>query len=158
MRKFTFYTEANCLSQPTVSGEPIAPRYGETVDDNGNIVIEQCGIVPTWELTQACKPKDIYAILKQTGYDVNSVQGFTDLLADMDESIQDFTQVPRTLADAYRLIKKAEDSYMSLTPEIRAEFTSGADLLNAIQDGSIKQRVARFMPQPQEVVKDVDNK
>lgn len=153
-----FYTQYNRpLPKSTPAGSPETPEYGEVINDDGEIEIAQTGVIPTYQLTQECKPLDIYSILKQSGVpDPLSLEQF----AAFDEAmIIDFTSAPRSLADAQMMVIKGQRAFDELPLVVRDEFGSAGRMIRSLEDGTFKARVSKFLPKkasdvPESEVKD----
>lgn len=137
-------------TRPCASGSRFRDTYGETLDDDGQVIVAKTGKVDQYQMTQEAKPLDIYGILEQSGVDVNNIASQVEF---DEEMITDFTSAPRTLAEAHMLMRKGEDSYMSLPIEVRDEFGSPAKFITSLQDGTFRDRLKKFLPvQPEKVV------
>lgn len=146
-----FYTQYNRpLATPSTSGLPESPEFGQVINDDGEIEIAQTGVVPTYQLTQECKPLDIYSILKQSGVPDPLA---LDNLVEFDENmIVDFTSAPRSLADAQMMLIKGQRAFDELPMVVRDEFGSAGKMMRSLEDGTFRDRVSKFIPKQAPVV------
>lgn len=99
------------------TGSRIKPVYSPVYDENGVIDLEQTGSENLYDYIQSHKDSvDIHKILQRfESGDVNAlsrVQGFYG----------DFTEVPKTYAEALNAVISAETTFNSLPVETRAKF------------------------------------
>lgn len=140
-----FFTQYNRpLASPTSPGSPESPEFGEVINDDGEIEIAQTGIIPTYQLTQECKPADVYSILKQSG--VPDPLSLDNMVQFDEDLIVDFTSAPRSLADAQMMLIKGQRAFDELPMVVRDEFGSAGKMLRSLEEGTFKDRVSKFLP------------
>lgn len=98
-------------------GSGIKPVYAPVYDANGVLDLEQTGQENLYDYIQSHKDSvDIHKILQRfENGDVNA-------LAKVQGMYGDFTEVPRTYAEALNAVISAEQTFSSLPVEIRAKF------------------------------------
>lgn len=98
-------------------GSRVKPVYSPVYDKNGVIDLEQTGSENLYDYIQSHKDSvDIHKILQRFE------NGDTVALAKVQGMYGDFTEVPRTYAEALNAIISAEQTFNSLPVETRAKF------------------------------------
>lgn len=124
-------------------GSPVRPVFSPVYDKNGVIDLEQTGQENLYDYIQSHKDSvDIHKILKRfESGDVSAfsrVQGFYG----------DFTEVPRTYAEALNSIIQAEQYFNSLPVDTRAKFNHSFSQFLA-QTGSDSWMLSMGFTKPQ---------
>lgn len=141
-----FYTPYNPAPRKAApSGSPIRDTYGEVLDEEtGKIVIGKTGSENMYEMTQEAKPVDLYDLIEGSGVDPVLLSQKIEI---DEQLVNDFTSMPRTLAEAHMMIIKGQRAYDELPVQVRDEFGSPAALLSSLSDGSFRKRMEKFLPQ-----------
>lgn len=160
----TIMNRERIVSNP---GERFAPTYALKVDDDGVMDLRETGKVDIYGKIQTYKDSvDIHYILERF------VNGDESALNAATPSFGDFTEYPTTYAEMLQRTHEAEEMFMQLPVEVRAEFNHspgeffssiGSDKFNAVYDKHFKvennpQEVAPSVHQPvveKEVIADV---
>lgn len=129
----------------TSSGRPELEILEEVINDDGLLEVKATGLRNMYEITQESCPPDIYTLLRNCGISDNDVVSLKDTKELLEKEVVDFSGAPRTLIEAHQLIHKAQNSFYSLSPEVRAEFNDNpAVMLNSFLDGTISDRLSKF--------------
>lgn len=122
----------------SVSGDRFADTYSLKVQDNGEKTLEKTGKVDLYAKIQSYKEScDIHVILERF------VNGDASALSANSPSFGDFTQFPTTYAEVLQRQHDAEQIFMDLPLDVRAEFkhsaaefftSIGTDKFNAVMD------------------------
>lgn len=102
-------------------GQPVGSRvktlYGPVFDKQGHMTLEEIGKENVYDYIQShADSVDIHVILKQFE------QGDPSVLSRVQGAYGDFTQMPRTFAEALNTMIAAEQYFNSLPVETRAQF------------------------------------
>lgn len=104
------------------SGERFSPTYSLKVQDDGTKDLVQTGTVDVYAKIQTYKDScDINFILERF------VNGDESALSANTPSFGDFTEYPTTYAEMLQRQHDAEEMFMSLPVEVRAEFNHSAN-------------------------------
>ncbi|UPW41097.1 internal scaffolding protein [Sigmofec virus UA08Rod_5539] len=116
MPKFaTQYDAHQRVHQP--AGDPIKTLYAPVFDKQGHMSLEVSGKESLYDYIQShAESVDIHVILKQFA------QGDVSVLARVQGTYGDFTQMPKTFAEALNTMIAAEQYFQSLPVETRAQF------------------------------------
>lgn len=156
MTKFyTPYNPAPRKSAPT--GDMFRETFGQVIDEDGNLTVDKTGIENMYQMTQEAKPASLYDLIESSQVDPVLLRHSIDV---NEEMIQDFTSMPRTLAEAHNLILRGQRAYDSLPVEVRDEFGSAGKMMSSLADGSFRSRIEKFIPTSNSVpeVKDESTK
>lgn len=136
-----FYSRTNLpatIAQPKC--EKIIPTYGRKVGDDGKVKVVETGKTNIYEKIQVSKDETlVYNILDRfNAGDINA-------LNQRKGSYGDFTNAPKTLAEAQQTLINAENYFYSLPLEVRKEFNhSVSEFLHSAGDGKLAERHAYF--------------
>lgn len=142
-----FYSRTN---MPTTIAQPkcekIVPTYGEEIDKDGKVHVVETGKTNLYEKIQASKDETlVYNILDRFN------AGDVSVLQKNQGYYGDFTDMPKTLAEAQQLLITAENYFNSLPLEVRKEFNhSFSEFLASASAGKLAERHAYFKA-PEEV-------
>lgn len=99
------------------AGSPIKTLYGPVFDKQGHMSLEEIGQENVYDYIQShADSVDIHVILKQFE------SGDASVLSRVQGAYGDFTQMPKTFAEALNTMIAAEQYFMSLPVETRAQF------------------------------------
>ena len=145
MQFYSAYNRPPQNSSPV--GSRVDPTYAEDLEGNGKVVVKRVGFTDRYAMTQEAKTPDVYDMLRDTGLDPDRVQASS---ASLEGMIDDFTAVPRSIPEAVALSRKAEQAFLDLSLDVRAEFDNDSCvLLASLSDGSFAKRMSKFIVQPQ---------
>lgn len=100
-----------------LAGSPIKITYGPKFDGNGRMYLVETGQENLYDYIQShADSVDIHVILKQ--YQAGDVS----VLSRVQGAYGDFTQMPKTFAEALNTLIAAEQYFNSLPVEVRAQF------------------------------------
>ena len=142
-----YYSRINkpvTIAQPKC--EKIVPTYGKEIDKDGKVHIVETGKTNLYEKIQASKEDTlIYNILDRfNAGDISVLQARQGVYGD-------FTDAPKTLAEAQQSLITAENYFNSLPLDVRAEFNhSFSEFLASASAGTLSERHNYFKP-PKEV-------
>lgn len=144
-----FYSRTNKPErEATPAGEKIVDTYALEVDkESGRTELVKNGKTNIYEKIQASKDETlIYNILERfNAGDVtalNKVQGVYG----------DFSNAPKTMAEAQQALINAESSFMSLPLEVRREFNmSIGEFLASANNGKLTDVLAKYTKQTETV-------
>lgn len=116
MPKFkTLYDDHERVNQEPGSRERIL--YSPVFDKQGRMSLEETGRENLYDYIQShADSVDIHVILKQFE------QGDVSVLSRVQGAYGDFTQMPKTFAEALNTMVAAEQYFMSLPVDVRAQF------------------------------------
>lgn len=98
-------------------GDPIKTLYGPIFDKQGRMELQEIGQENLYDYIQShADSVDIHVILKQ--YE----QGDVSVLSRVQGAYGDFTQMPKTFAEALNTLIAAEQYFNGLPVEVRAQF------------------------------------
>lgn len=98
-------------------GDPIKTLYGPVFDKQGRMELQETGQENLYDYIQShADSVDIHVILKQ--YE----QGDVSVLSRVQGAYGDFTQMPKTFAEALNTLIAAEQYFNGLPVEVRAQF------------------------------------
>ena len=142
-----FYSRSNLpvtIAQPKC--EKIVPTYGKEIDKDGKVHIVETGKTNLYEKIQASKEDTlVYNILDRFN------AGDVSVLQKNKGYYGDFTDMPKTLAEAQQSLITAENYFNSLPLDVRKEFNhSFSEFLSSASAGKLAERHAYFKP-PKEV-------
>lgn len=113
------------------------PTYNLVYNSDGGYDLEDSGVDPFYEKIQSFKDQtDLKKQLERFGLPVQGFRG------------ADYIGSPRDILEADALIKRAENSFNNLAPEVRGKFSDFRDYCQSLADGSF---INRF---PKKEVKD----
>jgi len=141
-----FYSRSNLPTTiPQPKCEKIVPTYGKEVTKDGKVQIVETGKTNIYEKIQASKDETlVYNILDRfNAGDVNA-------LNQRQGTYGDFTDMPRTLAEAQQALIDAENYFYTLPLDVRKEFNhSVSDFLASAGKGKLAERHEYFKaPEP----------
>lgn len=111
----TRYESHDRVYQP--AGSQIHILYSPIFDKNGVWHLEETGKENLYDYIQShADSVDIHVILKQFA------AGDVSVLSRVQGAYGDFTQMPKTFAEALNTMVAAEQYFMSLDPDVRAQF------------------------------------
>ena len=141
------------VRKPTSSGFPYSDEMAYVInEETGSRELKVVGKVNNYERTQLARPDDLYTLLKKCGVSPESVESLRVTKEYVDTLIDDFSKAPRTLIEAHNVIHRAQDSFMDLPLDVRAEFNNDpGQMLSSVVDGSFEKRVSRFYEKRSEV-------
>lgn len=143
MPKFsTMYDDhERVLQEP---GSPIKTLYGPIFDKQGRMSLQETGQENLYDYIQSHKDSvDIHVILKQFE------SGDPSVLSRVQGAYGDFTQMPRTFAEALNTMIAAEQYFNSLPVETRAQFGHNFNTFIASMDQSdFTTRMGINVPDP----------
>lgn len=136
-----FYSRSNLpttIAQPKC--EKIIPTYGKEVGKDGKVQIVETGKTNIYEKIQASKDETlVYNILDRFN------AGDVSVLNQRQGTYGDFTEMPKTLAEAQQTLIDAEKYFYSLPLEVRKEFDhSVSEFLHSAGEGKLSERHAYF--------------
>ncbi len=123
----------------------IVPTYGKKVMDDGTIKVVETGKTNIYEKIQASKDETlVYNILDRFK------AGDVSVLNQRQGTYGDFTEMPKTLAEAQQTLIDAENYFYSLPLDVRKEFNhSVSEFLHCAGDGKLAEKHAYFKaPEP----------
>lgn len=98
-------------------GDPIHITYAGHYDDKGRVVLEESGRENIYDQIQShAESCDIHVLMKRY------MNGDVSALSQAQGQFLDVTDFPKTYADMLNFVNDMERSFMSLPPEVRAEF------------------------------------
>lgn len=125
----TRYDSHERVYQP--EGSPIHVLYSPIFDKNGVWHLEETGKENLYDYIQShADSVDIHVILKQFA------AGDVSVLSRVQGAYGDFTQMPKTFAEALNTLVAAEQYFMSLPVETRAQFGHNFNQFIASMDQS----------------------
>lgn len=125
----TQYDPHDRVHQP--EGSPIKTLYGPKFDGNGRMYLIETGKENLYDYIQShADSVDIHVILKQFE------QGDVSVLSRVQGAYGDFTQMPKTFAEALNTLIAAEQYFNSLPVETRAQFGHNFSQFIASMDAS----------------------
>lgn len=111
----TQYDPRDRVFQPV--GSPVKTLYGPKFDGNGTMYLVETGKENLYDYIQShADSVDIHVILKQFQ------NGDVSVLSRVQGAYGDFTQMPKTFAEALNTLIAAEQYFNSLPVDIRAQF------------------------------------
>lgn len=111
----TRYDSHDRVIQP--AGSPIHILYSPIFDKHGVWHLEETGKENLYDYIQShADSVDIHVILKQFA------AGDVSVLSRVQGAYGDFTDMPKTFAEALNTMVAAEQYFMSLAPDVRAQF------------------------------------
>ena len=138
MADLTFRTILDRKKITSIPGDRFADTYSLKVQDSGEKTLEKTGKVDVYAKIQSYKDScDIHVILERF------VNGDESALSANSPSFGDFTQFPTTYAEVLQRQHDAEQIFMDLPVDVRAEFkhsasefftSIGTDKFNAVMD------------------------
>lgn len=136
-----FYSRSNLpetIAQPKC--EKIVPTYGKEIAKDGTVKIVETGKTNLYEKIQASKESTmVYNILDRFN------AGDVTALNQRQGTYGDFTNMPRTLAEAQQTLIDAEKYFMALPLEVRKEFNhSLSEFLAVAGNGKLAERHEYF--------------
>lgn len=116
MMKFrSQYESHDRIYQP--EGDPVKTLYGPIFDKQGHMELQEIGQENLYDYIQShADSVDIHVILKQFE------QGDVSVLSRVQGAYGDFTQMPKTFAEALNTLIAAEQYFNGLPVEVRAQF------------------------------------
>lgn len=115
MRFRTQYDSRQPVYQP--AGSPIRTIYGPKFDGNGRMYLVETGKENLYDYIQShADSVDIHVILKQYQ------NGDVSVLSRVQGAYGDFTQMPKTFAEALNTLIAAEQYFNGLPVDVRAQF------------------------------------
>ena len=112
-------------------GSPIHDLYSPVFDERGKMHLEKTGQENLYDFIQShADSVDIHIILKQFA------AGDVSVLSRVQGAYGDFTQMPKTFAEALNTMVAAEQYFLSLPPETRAQFNHNFNEFIASMDQS----------------------
>ena len=144
-----YYSRANRPATiPAPKCEKIIPTFSIEINSKtGKKELKQTGKTNIYDKIQASKEQTlIYNILERFS------AGDTNVLNKVQGAYGDFTNVPKTLAEAQQQLINAENIFMSMPLEIRKEFNhSTSEFLASAANGELEPRLAKFVKIPPKV-------
>lgn len=135
-----FYSRSNLpVTIPQPKCEKIVPTYGKKIED-GKVKIVETGKTNLYDYIQASKDETlVYNILDRfNAGDVNA-------LNQRKGTYGDFTNAPKTLAEAQQSLIDAENYFYSLPLDVRKVFNhSLSDFLESVGNGTLSERHSYF--------------
>lgn len=138
-----FYSRNNLPKTiPQPKCDKLVPTYGREVDESGKVHIVQTGKTNLYEKIQASKEDClVYNILDRFA------NGDVGVLNVHQGQYGDFTEMPKTLAEAQQTLIDAENYFNSLPLDVRKEFDhSVGQFLSSAAGGKLAERHAYFKP------------
>lgn len=124
-----FFTRANHNEKErkeTEAGKKVRLTFRWTYDDKGNkTLVEDEEIDKDAEIQSYLEETKIENIINRAAFDPSIMQKLGARLSD--EEPQDFTNMPRTLAEAQNMMIRAEDTWNKLPHEIKQKFDNDVD-------------------------------
>lgn len=151
-----FYSRSNLPTTiPNPDCDKIIPTYGKQIDKDGNINIVETGKTNIYEKIQASRDETlVYNILDRFN------NGDVNALNQRQGTYGDFTDMPKTLAEAQQALIDAENYFYSLPLDVRKEFNhSVSDFLACASQNKLSERSQYFKaPEPvQEALTQLEN-
>ena len=138
----TFYSRNNRPKTiPAPKCEKIIPTFSLEIDTKtGKKELKQTGKTNIYDKIQASKEQTlVYNILERFN------AGDTSVLNKVQGMYGDFTNVPKTLAEAQQQLINAENLFMSLPLDMRKEINhSSSEFLASAASGELETRLAKF--------------
>lgn len=136
-------------------GNPVKQLYAGSYNERGQVELKEDGTEDIYAFIQSfADSTDIHSILQRYQ------NGEVDVLEKVQGFYGDFTEMPRTYAEALQRISDSEKVFMSLPVEVRAKFGhSFSEFLAASQEADFLDRLGvKPNEQPADVppVPDVD--
>lgn len=142
-----FYSRVNRPKTiPHPRSSKIVPTYSLQVNkDTGKKEIVESGKTNIYDMIQASKDETmVYNILKRFQ------NGDIEALSKTKGVYGDFTNAPKTLAEAHQLIINAENHFNDLPLDVRKEFNySSSEYLASLTNGKFEQIMAKYVKQPE---------
>lgn len=144
MAKFFTPYSGELRSSIARTGSKFSNEYAEVVNKDGELVIGKIGEKNTWAMTQEAREPDIYQLIQESAVDPIALH---NQAVDIEELVDDFTSVPRTIAEAHDVMKRGERAFYDLPLEVRDEFNgSYRKMMRSIEDGTFNDRVLKYVP------------
>ena len=142
-----FYSRVNRPKTiPYPRSSKIVPTYSLQVNkETGKKEIIESGKTNIYDMIQASKEETmVYNIIKRFQ------NGDLEALTKTKGIYGDFTNAPKTLAEAQQLIINAENHFNELPLGVRQEFNfSSSEYLAALTNGKFEQIMAKYIKQPE---------
>lgn len=126
-------------------GSRLEPSYKISYSDTGSEILKETGVTDVYEQIQSWKDScDLKTIINRFMQgDVNALNRSTTFFADV-------ADCPTTLAGFLQMRADADQFFMQLPPEVRAEFNSSAtEFFAQIGSDRFNSIMAKFNPQPE---------
>lgn len=141
-----FYSRTNRPATiPYPKSDKIIPTYSLQINlETGKKELKETGKTNIYEMIQASKEETlIYNILKRFQ------EGDIEALNKTQGIYGDFTNMPRTLAEAQQLLIDTEKSFNNLPIEIRREFNmSTSEYLASLSNGKFETVMEKYKKEP----------
>lgn len=133
----------------TPAGKETLPQYIEDVDKNGKKILKRTTDVNIYEkIQEESDGSDVYSILEhyiKTG-DISTLNKNKAIYGD-------FLNMPKTTIEAFNMATRAERAFNESDKSIRELFENDVNVFKkSIADGTLNEKLAKFMPKEKEIV------